>query len=92
MNGAAKIGSSGHAQYPGHVNAITYTAARENLASTMDKVCRDHDPIVITKWLKRGITISDSPVPRKSGSEAKRDVRRYTNSPTRLAEWRGVMA
>jgi len=79
--GAAKIGISGHVQYPGHVNAITYTAARENLASPMDKVCRDHDPIVITKWLKRGITISDSEAPRKSGSEAKQDVRRYTNFP-----------
>ncbi len=31
------------------MNAITYTAARENLASTMDKVCEDHDPVVITR-------------------------------------------
>ncbi len=31
------------------MNAISYTAARENLASTMDKVCEDHAPIIITR-------------------------------------------
>lgn len=31
------------------MNAITYTAARENLASTMDRVCEDHDPVIITR-------------------------------------------
>ena len=31
------------------MDAITYTAARENLASTMDKVCGDHAPVVITR-------------------------------------------
>jgi antitoxin YefM len=31
------------------MKAITYTAARENLASTMDSVCVDHDPVIITR-------------------------------------------
>ena len=31
------------------MTAITYTAARENLASTMDRVCQDHDPVIITR-------------------------------------------
>jgi antitoxin YefM len=31
------------------MNAITYTAARENLASTMDRVCKDRDPVIITR-------------------------------------------
>jgi antitoxin YefM len=31
------------------MTAITYTAARENLASTMDRVCEDHDPVIITR-------------------------------------------
>lgn len=31
------------------MNAITYTAARENLASTMDKVCADREPLIITR-------------------------------------------
>lgn len=32
-----------------HMDAITYTAARENLASTMDRVCNDHSPVIITR-------------------------------------------
>ena len=31
------------------MKAITYTAARESLASTMDRVCLDHDPVIITR-------------------------------------------
>ena len=31
------------------MKAITYTAARENLASTMDAVCKDRDPVIITR-------------------------------------------
>ena len=32
-----------------NMTAISYTAARENLASTMDRVCADHAPIIITR-------------------------------------------
>jgi antitoxin YefM len=31
------------------VDAITYSAARANLADTMDRVCEDHEPIIITR-------------------------------------------
>ncbi|HVU24596.1 MAG TPA: type II toxin-antitoxin system prevent-host-death family antitoxin [Opitutus sp.] len=31
------------------MNAITYTAARENLAATMDRVCEDREPVIITR-------------------------------------------
>jgi antitoxin YefM len=31
------------------MRAITYTAARESLAATMDSVCSDHDPVIITR-------------------------------------------
>jgi len=31
------------------MNAISYTAARENLAKTMDRVCNDHTPVIITR-------------------------------------------
>lgn len=31
------------------MDAISYTAARENLAKTMDAVCADHAPIIITR-------------------------------------------
>ena len=31
------------------MDAITYTAVRANLASTMDRVCNDHEPLIITR-------------------------------------------
>ncbi|WP_373498404.1 type II toxin-antitoxin system Phd/YefM family antitoxin [Desulfococcus sp.] len=31
------------------MKAITYTAARQNLAKTMEQVCRDHSPVIITR-------------------------------------------
>ncbi len=31
------------------MTAITYTEAREKLADTIIKVCRDHDPVIITR-------------------------------------------
>lgn len=31
------------------MDTITYTSARSNLAQTMDKVCDDHSPVIITR-------------------------------------------
>lgn len=31
------------------MDAISYTSARANLASTMDRVCEDHAPLIITR-------------------------------------------
>ena len=31
------------------MEAVTYTEARENLAKTIQRVCRDHDPVIITR-------------------------------------------
>ncbi len=31
------------------MDAINYTTARENLAATMDKVCNDRNPVIITR-------------------------------------------
>jgi antitoxin YefM len=31
------------------MKAITYTAARQNLAKTMEKVCKDHAPVIVTR-------------------------------------------
>jgi antitoxin YefM len=39
----------GVGQYPVHVKSITYSAARENLASTINRVCEDQAPVVITR-------------------------------------------
>jgi antitoxin YefM len=32
-----------------NMDAITYTAARANLAKTMDRVCNDHEALIITR-------------------------------------------
>jgi len=31
------------------MDTISYTAARANLAKTMEKVCDDHNPVIITR-------------------------------------------
>ncbi len=31
------------------MDALSYTAARANLAKTMEKVCNDHAPVIITR-------------------------------------------
>ncbi len=31
------------------MDAISYTAARANLAKTMEQVCEDHSPVIITR-------------------------------------------
>ena len=31
------------------MDAITYTTARANLAKTMDRVCEDHEALIITR-------------------------------------------
>ncbi len=39
------------------MEAITYSSARQNLASTMDSVCDDHSPIIITRKNKRSVVM-----------------------------------
>ena len=39
------------------MTAISYTAVRENLAATMDKVCEDHAPIVITRNREQAVVM-----------------------------------
>jgi antitoxin YefM len=40
------------------MDAITYSKARANLAKTMENVCQDHDPIIITGKNKSVVMIS----------------------------------
>jgi antitoxin YefM len=37
--------------------AISYTAARGNLAETMKKVCEDHDPVIVTRQNAKSVVI-----------------------------------
>ena len=39
------------------MKAITYTKAREELSSTIDEVCDDHDPVIITKRRDRAVVM-----------------------------------
>lgn len=39
------------------MEAITYTAARQNLAKTMEKVCRDRAPMIITRKSSESVVI-----------------------------------
>lgn len=39
------------------MKAITYTAARENLASTIDRVCNDRDPVIITRKRNQSVVM-----------------------------------
>ena len=39
------------------MKAITYTAARECLAATMDEVCRDRVPVIITRKREQAVVM-----------------------------------
>lgn len=39
------------------MDAITYTRARSQLAKTMDKVCDDHAPVIITRKNQRSVVM-----------------------------------
>jgi antitoxin YefM len=39
------------------MKAITYTAARQNLAKTMEEVCNDHAPVIVTRKKSNSVVI-----------------------------------
>ena len=39
------------------MNAMTYTLARQNLAKTMEHVCNDHEPIIITSKRDKAVVM-----------------------------------
>lgn len=39
------------------MDAISYTAARTNLARTMEQVCEDHSPVIITRSKARSVVM-----------------------------------
>ena len=39
------------------MDAITYTTARANLADTMNRVCEDHEPIIITRNSQQAVVM-----------------------------------
>ncbi len=39
------------------MDTVTYTNARQNLASKMEQVCDDHNPLIITRKNKRPVVM-----------------------------------
>jgi antitoxin YefM len=39
------------------MKALSYTAVRGNLAKTMEKVCDDHEPVVITRKNEQAVVM-----------------------------------
>lgn len=39
------------------MDAITYTSARQNLSKTMDKVCNNHSPVIVTRKSTTSVVI-----------------------------------
>lgn len=39
------------------MDALSYTAARAKLASTMEQVCNDHAPVIITRKTKPSVVM-----------------------------------
>lgn len=39
------------------MDAISYTAARANLAATMNRVCDDHEPLIITRNSEQAVVM-----------------------------------
>ena len=39
------------------MDAISYTSARQNLAKTMEKVCNDHDAVIITRKNEQSVVM-----------------------------------
>jgi antitoxin YefM len=39
------------------MKAITYTAARQNLAKTIEEVCKDHAPVIVTRKKSDSVVI-----------------------------------
>jgi antitoxin YefM len=68
------------------MNAITYTAARENLASTMDKVCNDREPVIITRNRDQAVVMVSL-----EDYKAMEETAYLTRSPKNVARLRSAL-
>jgi toxin YoeB len=39
------------------MDTVTYSSARANLASTMNRVCNDHEPLIITRGREKSVVM-----------------------------------
>ena len=76
------------------MKAITYTKAREELSATIDEVCDDHDPVIITKRRDRAVVMIalddyESLVETSYLLRSPRNARRLLESIKDLTEGKG---
>jgi len=76
------------------MRAVAYSAARQNLAKTMERVCHDHDPVIVTR--KRNdsvviISLDDYEALQETAYllRSPRNTRRLVESIAQLEEGRG---
>ena len=78
------------------MKALSYTALRSNLAKTMEKVCDDHEPIIITRK-SEGAVVMLSLEDYESLEEttyllrSPKNVKRLLESLSQLEEGRGMV-
>jgi antitoxin YefM len=78
------------------MKTLSYTALRSNLAKTMEKVCEDHEPIVITRK-SEGAVVMLSLEDYESLEEttyllrSPKNVKRLLESLSQLEEGRGMV-
>lgn len=77
------------------MDAITYTNARQNLAKTMEKVCQDHSPVIITRKKNDSVVImslEDYTALEETAFllRSPKNTRRLIESIVQLAEGKGT--
>lgn len=77
------------------MDAITYSAARANLAKTMDRVCDDHEPLIITRNGEQSVvmlSLEDFKALEESAYllRSPANARRLLSAAAQLADGKGV--
>ena len=77
------------------MKAVTYTNARQNLAKTMEKVCQDHSPIIVTRRTTDSVVImslEDYEALEETAYllRSPRNIRRLIESVAQLEEGQGT--
>jgi antitoxin YefM len=66
------------------MKAISYTAVRQNLAKTMESVCKDHAPVIVTRKASDSVVIIS--LDDYSALEETADLLRSPKNTRRLIE------
>ena len=77
------------------MRTISYTAARNNLATTIKKVCEDHDPVIVTRKNEDAVVIMsledyESLQETAYLSRSPKNIKRLLESIEQLESGRGV--